>query len=113
VYHIAAAVVDRAVPVCTVVATLPLATMPSAAGKTVHFTVMARAIAGTGASISLMIDRGTNAAATNTTWLTSSGGGAGGGKNGHNNTEWTVRSFQTRLGWSGVARFAIVAVRSF
>eukprot|EP01051_Picozoa_sp_SAG22_P015394 SAG22_NODE_2002_length_3168_cov_2.188009_2_plen_343_part_00 len=108
VYRIAAAVVDGAVPVCAVVATLPLATTPSAAGKTVHFTVMARAVAGTGASVSLMIDRGTVAAATNTTWLTSSGG-RGGGKNGHNGTEWGIRSFQTRLAWSGVARFAIVA----
>jgi hypothetical protein len=110
VYHIAAAVAGGAAPVCAVVATLPLATTPSAAGKTVHFTVMARAVAGTGASVSLMIDRGTTA--TNTTWLTSSGGG-GGGKNGHDNaTEWAIRSFQTRLAWSGVARFAIVAAAS-
>ena len=108
VYHIAPAVADGAVPVCAVVATLPLATTPSAAGKTIHFTVMARAVAGTGASISLMIDRGTTAAtANNTTWLTS--GGGDGGKNGHNDIGWAIRSFQTRLAWSGVARFAIVA----
>lgn len=95
--------------VAAVVATLPLATTPSAAGKTVHFTVMVRAVVGTGAVISLMIDRGDTTASTR--WLLSCGGGEG-ASIGNNSTEWTIRSFQTRLAWTGVAQFAIVAAPS-
>ena len=91
--------------VAAVVAELPLASTPSAAGKTVHLTAMARLR--TGSSVYLMIDRGDKA------WLKSTGGGAaarassvGGGNS--SSTEWQIRSFQARLGWSGTARFAIV-----
>ena len=108
VYRIAAAAGDvgAVLPVAAVVATLPLATTPSAAGKTVHFTVMARAFEGTGAMVSLMVDRGDTGASSR--WLTSSGGGGAG----ENSTAWGIRSFQTRLAWRGVARFAIVAAAS-
>ena len=104
IFSIAAAGAATASVVAAVVAELPLASTPSAAGKTVHLTAMARLR--TGSSVYLMIDRGDKA------WLKSTGGGAasagsvGGGNS--SSTEWQIRSFQARLGWSGTARFAIV-----
>ena len=83
--------------VAMVVAQLPLATTPSAAGKAVHFTVMARSAA-PGSTISLMIDRGDKK------WI--QGHAAVGGD--QSNTDFQIRSFQAELGFSGEARMAIL-----
>lgn len=104
------------------VAELPLATTPSAAGKSVHFTVLARVITpaftpsvdhgynGTLPTLTLLIDRGDGA------WLASNGGRLcdwGGDTTGGlgappwMNGDWDVHSFSARLGWVGTARMAL------
>ena len=101
-----------------VVAELPLASMPSAAGRSVHFTVLARTVKSafhhqvkdgwntTMATLTLLIDRGDGV------WLSSNGGALAGwgdlGAPPWMDNKWDVRSFATQLGWKGTARMAIV-----
>ena len=105
-----------------IVAELPLASMPSAAGHSVHFTVFARTVKSafhprvkdgwntTMATLILLIDRGDGV------WLSSNGGeladwggsaSAGLGAPAWMNHQWDVHSFATWLGWGGTAKMAI------
>ena len=105
-----------AVAAAVLQAELGLATTPSAAGKVMHFTVLARtSLRAFGSSgeqkgqmmptITLLIDRGDGQ------WLASNGGiltdWAATGTPAWMANEWDVHSFAARMEWSGTARFAV------
>ena len=103
-----------------VVTELPLATTPSAAGKSLSFTVLARVATaafaphdvkgwnGTMPTLTLLVDRGDGLwLASNGGALTDWGGAAGLGSPPWMDQQWDVHSFSVRVGWVGTARMAL------
>jgi hypothetical protein len=117
---------DGQLAAAMVIAEIPLATTPSAAGKSLAFTVLARTATASFVShdtrgwnetmptLTLLVDRGDGV------WLASNGGALSdwsgvqdaNGAPPWMNGGWDVHSFPARIGWSGKARFALaVAAR--
>ena len=103
-----------------VVTELPLATTPSAAGKSLALTVLARVATAaytphdvkgynsTLPTLTLLVDRGDGVwLASNGGALSDWGGAAGDGAPAWMDGDWDVHSFSVRVGWAGTARMAL------